>query len=345
MSTTNLMALGLTVPGIGCVLYGLALGGFPLLAGSEATIEMLRWLDGAAGREPAPLLEPLLEHPVGFVLLNLAVMAILMAAGLAFTTAGFIVWRRSGRRALQLDEEDAAREPQREQTLQWLIRDHLEHALASGSEDRDGLDGERNRRLGTLDALRLHRFELFLHESGLDSRPPAPPPGAWRPSADSTEPKRLAARILVILLAGASAFAFLWGILSAFSVRLMQDLLGFPEGTHGSVLALLVSWVGTLTLLAAAVGVHHLARWDRRIEERRRKGLVASAERTLTGYGECLQRIPLPRSAEDERSSAALARGLTLSGLYGLDGEGRREMLRIGRDHGAVSADGDLIAG
>ena len=341
MTLANLVTLSLVVLGIGGILFAALIGGLPLLTGQEATLEMLRWMDRVTGTEPSPLLQPMRQDPMGFLLLTVAATTLPMATGLALSSVGFVLWRRIGRRDYLLQTESADCEPDREQVLQSLIRESLDCAMADGSERPSGPGPGLEWGLGRLDTSRRHRLDLFLRESGLDPLPldlqPAPQIRLPTPTAQ----RQLLARILLILLMAGSAFFFLWGILSAFSVQLMPELVGFPTPPHVSAAALFTSWIGTLTLLTAAVGVHRLSRWDRRVRERWEKGVEAAAERILAGYCDCLTRLHPSLSGSEVR--VRLARGLTLCAIQGLDRAGRKRLIEVGLDRGALPPGSDLL--
>lgn len=343
MNGTNLVALALVTLGIGCVLYAAVIGGLPLLAGPEATLEMLRWLDQATEAEPMPLIESLVADPLGLLLLTLSAMAIPMVIGMIFATVGFFIWRQKGRRALRLHVGNADRELEREEALQWLIRERLNCALAGELGNARGFESNLVPALADLDAFRRHRFDLFLHESRLDPLVADLPPAQSISAPSTAGSHRLLSRILMVLLAGMAGFAFLWGILSAFSVELMPNLLGFPEVSHLSLVALLGSWAGAFTLVTGAVGLHRLTRWNQRVEERWCAARTAAGERILVSYAECLTWLGGSQRQGDEGRGIALVRGLTVSAFQGLDKAGRSRLLAIGLERGIVPADSHLL--
>jgi hypothetical protein len=282
---------------------------------------MFQWQDEFLGVESSskPDLEVWLSDPAGFVALTVATMTIPLFGGVLLLVAGFLVRRLVGRPADRLAEANADGEPARERTLQWLIRDRLVRLATSGPTPSSSGDGAAA--LASLDAGRRHRLALLLHHGGLDPLPDGLPVGGSVSPPGSLEIRRRVGPVLSILLLGLASFSLLWGFLSAFSIRLLPEAVGYPQVRHLSIAAFSPCAGTAVTFLFAAWGVRRLLSRDQRLRERWRTAARATSEIVRAGYEDCLEQLAGP-ALRTLPEAPAIAHGLRVAAMEGLIADG-----------------------
>jgi len=339
MSRPNLLALACVVAGIGFALWGLWAFSFPVVVGPEHTMAIIQETAPVGGLPQPPLLEPWIRGaPTLFWVVGTLLCAI--PASL-FIMVGVTV-RLLIARPRELESIGYAdTEADREEGLQWLIREWVESTTEDEASRTVRLYRAAAQVVPTLDPARGARLRLFLRETALEqqgfeashsNRAEAPPPFTT---------KKLLARIAVVVLSALGLLALLWGVLSALFLQRVAEVIGWESHSPEPLMILLFAWLLAGLLLLTAVGVWYLSRLNRTIERHWVRGFAASCERLLLGFRACLESVG-KLHGNDGPTASTLIRGLVLTALRGVDGGRKRALVEVALELGAIRPGIDL---